>query len=123
MDEQRRAVLFRPPMHCHWGPSDECLRNGKITRLSITYRTCFIQTKAQVELEQQIFIKLWLPDEFVQERQFVAQHVSLHGKVARFLPKVGFGLQFDDLSDGEAELLNLLVGFYQEPRASQPASD
>lgn len=119
MDEQRRAVLIRPPMQCHWGPTDECLRNGRITRLSMSYRTCFIQTKAQVEIEQQIFVRLWLPDEFVQNLQSGAHHVVLRGKVARFQSKVGFGLHFDDLSEGEAEMLNLLVCFYQQSSASE----
>lgn len=102
-------------MHCHWGPTDECLRNGRVTRLSTSYQTCFIQTKAQVELEQLIFIKLWLPDEFVQSRQFIAHDIMLRGKVVRFLPKVGFGLQFSGLADGENELLDMLVDFYQQP--------
>lgn len=117
MEEQRKAVLVRPPMHCHWGATDECLRNGKITRLSISYRTCFVQTKARVEPEQQIFIKLWLPEEFVERRKPGVNDFMLRGRVVRFMPKIGFGLQFNDLSDGEDELLNLLVGFYQQPPA------
>lgn len=109
MQEQKKAVLIRPPMHCHWGATDECLRNGKITRLSTSYKTCFIQTKAQVELEQLIYVKLWLPDEFVRGWQLIAHHILLRGKVIRYLNKVGFGLQFSDLSDGEGQLLEMLI--------------
>lgn len=99
-------------MHCHWGATDECLRNGRLTRLSLSYQTCFIQTKAQVELEQIIFVKLWLPDDFVRDWQFIAHHILLHGKVVRYQQKIGFGLRFDDLSDGERQVLGMLINYY-----------
>ena len=111
MQEQRKAVLIRPPMHCHWGATDECLRNGRLTRLSTSYQTCFIQTKAQVELEQSIYVKLWLPDDFVRDWQLIAHHIVLRGKVIRYLAKVGFGLRFSELSTGEVQMLDMLINY------------
>ena len=112
MEEQRKAALIRPPQPCHWGPTDECLRNGKITRLSVTYQTCFVQTKAPANDGQTIYLKLWLPDEFMKARALANDHMLLHGRVKNYSPKVGFSLQFADLTEGETEVLTMLVEHY-----------
>ena len=112
MEEQRKAILIRPPQPCHWGPTDECLRNGKVTRLSVTYQTCFVQTKAPAADCQTIYLKLWLPDEFIKTLSLVNDFLLLRGRVKNYSPKVGFSLQFEGLSDGENEILTMLVNHY-----------
>ena len=114
MEEQRKAVLIRPPQPCHWGPTDECLRNGKITRLSVTYQTCFIQTKAPANDGQTIYLKLWLPDEFRKAHSLANDYMLLRGRVKNYSPKVGFSLQFEGLTDGEIEMLTMLVSHYTD---------
>lgn len=106
-------------MPCHWGPTDDCLRNGKITRLSVSYKTCFIQTKAPASDGQSMFVKIWLPDEFVEELSLSHNCLLLRGKVTRYSPKVGFGLLFEELTGDESEMLTLLVGHLQK----KPAND
>ncbi|HYO64122.1 MAG TPA: hypothetical protein VER08_10870 [Pyrinomonadaceae bacterium] len=112
MEGQKKAVLVRPPQPCHWGPTDECLRNGKITRLSVTYQTCYIQTKAPAADGQPVYLKLWLPDEFTKAVALASDYLLLRGKVKNYSPKVGFSLQFEDLSDGEENMLAMLVEHY-----------
>lgn len=112
MEEPRKAILIRPPQPCHWGPTDECLRNGKVTRLSVTYQTCFVQTKAPAADSQTIYLKLWLPDEFTKSLALANDFLLLRGRVRSYSPKVGFSLQFEALSEGELEILTMLVGHY-----------
>jgi hypothetical protein len=118
MEEQRKAVLIRPPLPCHWGPTDDCLRNGKVTRLSISYKTCFIQTKAPANDGQSMFVKIWLPDEMVRELSLAHNYLLLRGQVVRYSPKIGFGLHFGELSEGEGEMLSILIGHLCEKPAS-----
>ncbi|HYP52162.1 MAG TPA: hypothetical protein VEQ42_01400 [Pyrinomonadaceae bacterium] len=114
MEAQKKAVLIRPPQPCHWGPTDECLRNGKITRLSVTYQTCYIQTKAPAADGQAIYLQLWLPDEVAPTRALANDVLLLQGKVKNYSPKVGFSLQFEGLSDGEESMLTMLVEHYSD---------
>ncbi len=118
MEEQRKAVLIRPPLPCHWGPTDDCLRNGKVTRLSISYKTCFIQTKAPANDGQSMFVKIWLPDEMVRELSLDNNYLLLRGQVVRYSPKIGFGLYFDALTEGEDQMLSVLIGRLGEKPAS-----
>ena len=106
-------------MPCHWGPTNDCLRNGKVTRLSISYKTCFIQTKAPASDGQLMFIKIWLPDEFVKELSLANNYLLLHGQVIRYSPKIGFGLHFNELTEGESQMLSILIEHLQE----KPAND
>jgi hypothetical protein len=117
MEESRKAVLIRPPQPCHWGPTDECLRNGKVTRLSVTYQTCFVQTKAPANDGQSLYLKLWLPDEFTRTLSLANDFLLLRGRVRSYSPKVGFSLQFEGLSDGEFEMLKMLVNHYDSRQA------
>lgn len=120
MDEPKKAVQIRPPMPCHWGLTDECLRNGRITRLSVTYRTCFIQTKAPASDGDAMYVKIWLPDEFIAGTALANNFILMRGTVVRYSPKVGFGLRFGELTRGENEILSMLVSFYQERQSASP---
>jgi hypothetical protein len=118
MDEQKKAVQIRPPMACHWGPNDECLRNGRVTRLSVTYRTCFIQTKAPANDGHTMFVKIWLPDEFTVTMSLANNFMLIRGTVAHYSPKIGFGLHFGELTKGENDILSMLVNFYQDKKSA-----
>ena len=61
---------------------------------------------------QTIHLKLWLPDEFTKTLALANDYLLLQGKVKNYSPKVGFSLQFDGLSEGESEILAMLVGHY-----------
>jgi hypothetical protein len=98
----RRARRLRQPMHCYWGPTEACPRNGRITSLSLD--GCFIKSKAVTTDGQELFVNCWLPSE---------RWLMLRGAVAYHLPKIGFGLTFD-LRDTEREMLAMLLEFYEE---------
>jgi PilZ domain len=106
--QARRARKLRPPMHCYWGTSPNCPRNGRITSLGV--EGCFIQSKAAAADGQELFVNCWLPSE---------RWLMLRGRVAYHLPKIGFGLTFD-LTETEREMVSMLLEFYgEEERAGQ----
>ena len=98
----RGARRLRPPMHCYWGQTENCPRNGRITSLSVD--GCFIKSKAVAADGQDLFVNCWLPSE---------RWLMLRGRVAYHLPKIGFGLTFD-LTDTEREMVSTLLEFYGE---------
>jgi hypothetical protein len=98
----RRARRLRPPMHCYWGQTETCPRNGRITSLSLD--GCFIKSKAVAADGQELFVNCWLPSE---------RWLMLRGRVAYHLPRIGFGLTFD-LSETEREMVSMLLEFYVE---------
>ena len=98
----RRARRLHPPMHCYWGQTENCPRNGRITSLSLD--GCFIKSKAAAADGQELFLNCWLPSE---------HWLMLRGRIAYHLPKIGFGLTFD-LSETEREMVAMLLEFYGE---------
>ena len=94
-------------MHCYWGPTEACPRNGKITTLSV--EGCFIKTKAETNDGLIMFLNCWLP---------TGRWMMLRGKVNYRMPKVGFGLSFLDLTGTEREMLSMLLEFYAEDTLS-----
>jgi hypothetical protein len=100
--QARRARRLRPPMHCYWGPTENCPRNGRITSLSAD--GCFIKSKAAAADGQELFVKCWLPSE---------RWLMLRGRVAYHLPKIGFGLTFE-LTETQREMVSMLLEFYGE---------
>ena len=98
----RRARRLRPPMHCYWGQTETCPRNGRITSLSLD--GCFIKSKAVTSDGEGLYVNCWLPSE---------RWLMLRGTVTYHLPKIGFGLAFD-LSETEREMLAMLLEFYEE---------
>lgn len=99
-NERGRAQNLRPPMHCYWGPTESCPRNGSVT--SLGPGGCFVKTKAEATNQQLLFINLWLPTE---------RWLTLRGRVTYSLPRVGFGLSFVDIPEGQLEVLILLLDF------------
>lgn len=106
-EEGRKAKRLRPPLHCYWGASEACPRNGKITSLST--EGCFVKTKAEPSDGQTLFVNCWLPTE---------HWLMLRGTITYHLPRVGFNLSFSELSATEAEMLALILDFYQDEAAA-----
>lgn len=105
----RRARRLRPPMHCYWGPTESCPRNGRITSLSAD--GCFVKSKAATADGQELFVNCWLPSE---------RWLKLRGRVTYHLPKIGFGLAFE-LSETEREMLSMLLEFYEGEERAEAA--
>ena len=101
--QPQRARRLRPPMHCYWGTSEACPRNGRITSLGV--EGCFIKTKAEAQDGQLLFINCWLPTE---------RWLLLRGRVNYRLSKIGFGLSFNALTETEREMLWMLLDFFGE---------
>jgi hypothetical protein len=99
----KRARRLRPPMHCYWGTSEACPRNGRITSLGV--ESCFVKTKAEAQDGQVLYVNLWLPTE---------RWLLLRGGVTYRMPKVGFGLSFINLTETEREMLRNLLEFFGE---------
>lgn len=97
----RRAKRLHPPMHCYWGANETCPRNGQITSLGAD--GCFVKTKAETSDNGTTYLSCWLP---------TGRWLKLRGSVTYRLPKIGFGVRFSDLTETEAELLDLLLEYY-----------
>jgi hypothetical protein len=97
----RLARPMHPPMHCTWGPTEDCTRSGRIT--SLGPGGCFVRTKAEAVESQPLYVNCWLPTE---------RWLTLRARVKYRLPKVGFGLSFVGLSEAEREMLSSLLEFY-----------
>jgi hypothetical protein len=104
MEYSREAerVEIDTAIYILWGV-DESLRGGKITSLST--RGCFVQTKSEATAGQRISIRIRLPTE---------RWMLLEGEVRHVLKRVGFGVRFAELSEGDAGMLGLLVEFYRD---------
>ncbi len=102
MEDLREAerVEIDTAIYILWG-TDESLRGGKITSLSI--KGCFIQTRSEAASGQMISIRIRLPTE---------RWMLLEGEVVHVLKRVGFGVEFTGLAGGDAGMLNLLVDYF-----------
>lgn len=106
MNRQRETDRVRTSIVCSWGLTEVCPRNGRITSLSA--RGCFIKTKAEVREGQSVFVNCWLPSE---------HWMPLRGQVRYCLPRIGFGLVFDSLTDKQGGMIELLMDYYRENAA------
>ena len=109
--QAQRARRLRPPMHCYWGTTEACPRNGRITSLGV--EGCFVKTKAEAEDGQSLYVNCWLPSE---------RWLLLRGTVTYRLPKVGFGLSFVELTETEREMLRTLLDFFGEEPGPEPST-
>ena len=109
--QAQRARRLRPPMHCYWGTTEACPRNGRITSLGVD--GCFIKTKAEAQEGQLLYVNCWLPTE---------RWLLLRGTVTYRMPKVGFGLSFVDSTETEREMLRNLLEFFGEEVSAMPSS-
>jgi hypothetical protein len=85
-----------------WG-TDESLRGGKITSLSTA--GCFVQTRSEALVGQAVTIRIRLPTE---------RWMLLQGEVRHVLKRVGFGVEFRDVAEGDAGMLALLLEYYRD---------
>jgi hypothetical protein len=102
MEKDREAGRVAASLECDWGFTDDSPRNGLITSLSA--RNCFIKTKAIASEGQHVFVKCWLPSE---------RWLALHGTVKSCIQRVGFSVNFDDLTDEQRRMLELLMDYYR----------
>ncbi len=105
MKQQRETRRIKTNLSCNWGVTEDCPRNGMITSLSP--KGCFVQTKAAISEGAKLFINCWLPS----RRWF-----PLRGQIIYHIPRVGFGLTFDDLVDSDHAMLDLLLDYYESER-------
>ena len=102
MDNRRDGERVKTALPCNWGLSEDSPRNGNITSLS--HGGCFVQTTARATEDQVVYVKCWLPS----ERWF-----GLRGRVTYYLAKVGFGLNFTDLTGEQQEMLALVIEYHR----------
>jgi hypothetical protein len=103
MENTRNVKRIKADLHCSWGLTDACPRNGTITSMSI--KGCFVKTTAVATDGQIIFINCWLPSR---------RWELLRGKVIYHIEKIGFGLSFTELSEEQKEMIAVLIEYYRE---------
>jgi len=109
MTTQRETRRVKTSIACNWGSTQDCPRNGTITSLGL--KGCFVQTKAAAVEGQALYMNCWLPSQ---------RWLPLRGQIVYYLPRVGFGLAFTDLTDSDREMLDLLIDYY-DPQQQAPA--
>jgi hypothetical protein len=102
MDNRRDGERVKTALPCNWGLTEDGPRNGNIT--SISHGGCFVQTTARATEDQAVYLKCWLPS----ERWF-----ALRGRVSYCLTKIGFGLNFTDLTDEQREMIALIIEYHR----------
>ena len=102
MEQEKDTGRVATSLECDWGFTDDSPRNGLITSLSA--RNCFVKTKALAAEGQQVFVKCWLPSE---------RWLSLRGTVRSCIQRVGFSINFDDLTDEHRQMIDLLMDYYR----------
>jgi len=95
-DDEKGRV--RTSVHIHWGVTEECPRNGKMTSLSVD--SCFIQTKAEVIVGQTIHVDL---------KNSLGSPLMLRGEIYYRLERLGFGVRFAEVSEEEREKLKEII--------------
>lgn len=73
-------------------------REARISDLSM--EGCFIDTILEVTAGESVVFDVHLP---------IGQPVRLSGKVAYNMPRIGFGIRFDDLSEEKTQLLKQII--------------
>jgi hypothetical protein len=66
---------------------------------------CFVNTFAHVESDEEVKLQIQLPS---------GEWLRLQGRVASYLPGVGFGIAFTSLSNEEAVVLKELIATAKE---------
>jgi hypothetical protein len=103
MNKRKEGERVKTALRCHWGLSEDSPRNGNITSLS--HGGCFIQTTANAAEDQLVYVSCWLPSQ---------RWLALRGRVTYHLAKVGFGLNFADLTAEQQEMLALLIEYHRD---------
>ncbi len=98
MNDVRKKTRFLAELSCAFGPTPDAPRSGAIT--SIGLRECFVKTKAIVIEGQSLHVRVWMPDN---------RWLRLSGRVKYHMERVGFGVVFHELSEGQLTDLSRLV--------------
>ncbi len=104
--EQRRYERVRVSLYMDWGFTTACSRQARLTSFCIG--GCFVQTGDAAETGQAIYLRLELPEARV-----------LRGEVRYYMPDVGFGVAFTELTIEEQLTLESLVEHYRKQAAAQ----
>ena len=89
-----------------WSETPACVYHGRVTSLSA--RGCFIQTDMGVPKGSPVFIRFMEAPESLKVLTGV-----IHGRVVYHLERVGLGVEFARLKDGDARDLQDLTDFYR----------
>jgi hypothetical protein len=106
----RENTRVKTSLPCTFGPLPATPRNGIVTSLSIT--GCFVKTKVWVTKGQNIYLRLWLPEE---------RWLRLQGEILYHLEAIGFGILFTDVGAEDERILKELFEKAALLRAPAPA--
>ena len=98
--EQRRHTRAKVYIVVPWGRSAQCHHMDRITSLSAG--GCFLQTERPAGRGEQVFVKFWVPRE-----------KAIRCEVRYQMERIGMGVAFMDLSEGERRALGGLVDDYR----------
>ena len=107
MSKVKDQTRFLSELSCAFGLTPDAPRSGTIT--SIGLRECFVKTKAIVIEGQDLFVRVWMPDN---------RWLRMSGRVKYHMSGVGFGVIFHELPE---ELLCDLAGLIDLLRLRQIA--
>jgi PilZ domain len=82
-----------------WGYTSDCGQQARLTSISVG--GCFVQTPDEARPDEQIFLRLCLPEEHL-----------LRGEVRYHMPAVGFGVMFIDMTIEDQLVLEALIASY-----------
>ena len=111
MEDIKRKTRFLTDLSCAFGSTPDAPRSGTIT--SIGHKECFIKTKAIVIKGQDLFVRVWVPEN---------RWLRLSGKVKYHRDRVGFGVVFHGLSEEQlSDLAGLIEGLSRRHAAESRA--
>ncbi len=88
-------------LYIDWGFTSACAQQARLTSFSIG--GCFVQTAEEASKGQAIFLRLGIPGT-----------PALRGEVRYYMPPVGFGVMFVELTIEEQLTLESLVAHYRQ---------
>lgn len=106
MIEKRRHPRVKASIPTYWGLTPECINHDRITSFSIG--GCFIQTRDPVRPQTVIYIRFFLSN--TSER-------IIRAEVRYNMEKVGLGVEFMNLTEGDRQSFQTLVNYYLEAQA------
>ncbi|HYH83959.1 MAG TPA: hypothetical protein VEX60_00665 [Pyrinomonadaceae bacterium] len=111
MDNAKIQSRFIVDLPCAFGATLGTPRNGTIT--SIGLKGCFVKTTVTVAQEQALFVRVWTNQD---------RWLRLHGTVKYHMDRVGFGLTFGELAEGDInDLAALIEELRRQNRIAPPA--
>ena len=101
---RREVKRVKVSIPATWGLIPQCPYTAMVTSLSV--KGCLVQTGVEAALsEKLIFLCLWLED---------GQRISLRGRVLYYLRNIGFGMEFEELTEDDKTTLAALVEQHPE---------